>query len=1092
MNKKRFSNNLTSVGWEKLFRVMKLSIFLIFVFVLDVSASVYSQNSKISLKVENGTLAEIFERIEKQSEFRFFYQDEQIQSIERKSIDVSDQKIDVILYDLLHDTGLVYKILDRHIVLYTKAAENVESKSASQQSKSVSGKVTDSSGAPIPGVTVLLKGSTTGVISDSNGSYSFPKISENAILQFSFVGMKTQEITVGNMTTINVVMKEEIIGIGEVVAIGYGTQKKILVTTSVATVKSEDFLKGSVKDAAQLIQGKVAGLIIGTPSGDPNSNSQILLRGTATLSTSTQPLILVDGIPGYLNTVAPEDIESIDVLKDGSAAAIYGTRGTNGVILIATKRASGIINPTITYNSYMSTQSLVRLPKMLTAQEYRDKIAAGTVGFQDYGASTDWMKEMTNKTPLSHNHNLTLRGGSVKTNYLASLNYRDQVGEFITSESKTFNGRFDVNHSMFNDKLKINVNYISSYKNAGVPFENSMFRGGRRYNPTAPLKNPDGTWFENGQIALNYNPVAWLREQYGDNITRTARTSGSVTWTPINDLSLKLLASNEQMSNINSLGRTKQHYVSTQNGLNGEAYNNFGQAIDNLLELTALYSKVINSHSFSALAGYSYQDNVSKNGGMMNYNFPAGTYSYPDAIQNGDALSKGLATMSSSKYASNLIGIFGRVTYNYKEKYLLMANLRYEGSSKFVGTDQPWGTFPSVSVGWRISEENFMKSINFVSNLKLRAGYGVTGTAPDALFLAVSRLGYGARFLVNGVWTPGLAPVSNPNPSLKWEIKKETNIGLDFSLLKGTLGGTIDLYQRKTDGLLYDYAVPSPPNLYPTTKANVGVMENKGIEVALNYIAIQKEKFTWNTSVLYSTNRNKLVSLANDLYTITNPWINTGVTPNPIGTYTHRVEVGQPIGNFWGFKVTGVTPEGNWIYEDKDGKPASTATDIDKKVIGNGLPKSYLSWNNSFRYGNFDLNITMRGAFGFQIINEDRMIMELPGFTTYSQLLSTYDKAFGTAVLNKNVQPTFNSYYVENGDYWKIDNITLGYNFNISKSAHVQTAHLYVSSSNTWVITGYKGTNPEVNQLGLSPGADNINKYPSTRMYTIGLNITIK
>jgi TonB-linked SusC/RagA family outer membrane protein len=850
-------------------------------------------------------------------------------------------------------------------------------------------------------------------------------------------------------------------------------------------------LKGSVKDAAQLIQGKVAGLIIGTPSGDPNAQSQILLRGTATLSTSTQPLILVDGIPGELNTVAPDDIESIDVLKDGSAAAIYGTRGTNGVILIATRRAGGIIEPTITYKSYMSTQTLVRQLRMLSPQEYREKLAAGA-SFQDDGANTDWVKEITNKTPLSQNHNLTFRGGSVKTNYLVSLNYRDQVGEFITSEAKTFNGRFDVNHSMLNDKLKVNINYISSYNNAGVPFENAMYRGAVRYNPTSPVKNPDGTWFENGNIALYYNPVSWLREQYGDDITRMSRTSGSVIWTPVNGLDLKMLASNEQVTNMNSLGRTKQHYVSTQYGENGEASKDFGQSTGNLLELTALYTKTLNSHNFSALAGYSYQNNIGENGGMFNYNFPAGTYSYPDAIQNGDALSKGLATMTSSKYASNLIGFFGRVTYNYKEKYLLMANLRYEGSSKFVGTDEPWGSFPSVSVGWRISEEDFMKSLSFVDNLKLRAGYGVTGTAPDELFLAVSRLGYGPRFLVNGFWTPGLSPVSNANPYLKWELKKETNLGLDFTLFKGTLNGSVDMYKRKTDGLLYDYAVPSPPNLYPTTKANVGVMENKGIEVALDYTAIHKEKFTWNTSVTYSTNRNKLVSLENDLYSITNPWINTGVTPNPIGTYTHRVEVGQPIGNFWGFKVAGITPDGYWIYEDKDGNSAETVTDVDKKVIGNGLPKSYLSWNNSFRYGNFDLNITMRGAFGFQIINEDRMIMELPGFTTYNQMLSSYDKVFGTAVLNKNVQPGFNSFYVEDGDYWKIDNITLGYNFNVSKVAHFSSARLYISTLNTLVITGYKGVNPEVNQLGLSPGADYINKYPSTRVFTVGLNITFK
>jgi hypothetical protein len=366
----------------------------------------------------------------------------------------------------------------------------------------------------------------------------------------------------------------------------------------------------------------------------------------------------------------------------------------------------------------------------------------------------------------------------------------------------------------------------------------------------------------------------------------------------------------------------------------------------------------------------------------------------------------------------------------------------------------------------------------------------VTGTAPDELFLGVSQLGYGQKFFIDGKWVPGLTPINNPNPHLTWERKTETNIGIDFGMFKGKLNGSIDLYSRRTDGLLYDYAVPSPPNLYTTTKANVGVMDNKGIELLLSSNVIQKQKFSWTTSATFSHNTNKLVSLDNDLYKATNPWFNAGTTPSPMNTYSHRVEVGKPIGNFWGYKVIDITSDGYWVYEDKNGNPASTVNEEDKKVIGNGLPKYYLSWNNNLRYGNFDLDISMRGAFGFQIINAQRMLFEVPGFTQYNQLVSAYDKVFGKAVLNKNVYPDWNSYYVENGDYWKIDNVTLGYNFPVSGIKHIKLARLYVATLNTLVITNYKGMDPEVNQLGLNPGYDDRDKYPSTRTYTFGLNIT--
>ena len=945
---------------------------------------------------------------------------------------------------------------------------------------------------PLRGVNVMVKGTHVGTTTDLKGAYSIKVSDSDAALEFSFSGYISETVALGKNTTLDVQLEPDTKVLESVALVGYGTQKRIEVTSAVATVKSGEFVKGSVKDIGQLLQGKVAGLTIGTPSGDPNASSQILLRGIATLFSSTQPLILVDGIPGGLNSVAPEDIERIDVLKDGSAAAIYGTRGTNGVILVTTKQPNGNIEPTISYTGYVSTQSFVNLPDMLTAEQYRKRLADGTKGFQDYGGSTDWIKEISRKSPISHSHQISINGGNAKTNYLATLGYRNLEGVLITTQGRTVNSRVDVNHKMFNNKLKLNINYINNDNKKSVDFDNVVFRNAVRYNPTSPIYNPDGTYFENFNPTENFNPVAMLKEQFGDNQSQSTRISGSATWTPVKDLNLKALLSRNKYNMVSGYGQTKKHYSNTRNGLNGYASKNDYQSTDQLMELTGEYSKVINLNKFTALAGYSYQDNISENSRMSNYDFPVGNYSYIDNIGIGNALKIGQGTQYSHKQESNLIGFFGRVTYNYDEKYLLMASLRREAASQLIGTKQPWGNFPSVSIGWRVNEEKFMKKLDFLDNLKVRAGYGVTGTSPDALFLAIPRLGYSGSFLINGQWQPSIVPISNPNPYLKWEQKKETNIGLDFSILKGKISGNVDFYNRRTEGLLFDYQVPSPPNLFRTTTANVGVMQNKGLEALVTVIPVQTNKFTWTSGMTFSTNRNKLLSLENDLYKTTNPFFDAGRTPTPIGDISHRIEVGQPIGNFWGFKVIDVTEDGHWVYEDGNGKPITTIPDPanDRKVIGNGLPKYYAGWNNTFQYGNFDLNITMRGAFGFQIINSQRMLFENPGFQGYNQMNSAYDKVFGKTVLNTDVNVEFNSYYIENGNYWKIDNATLGYNFKLSGVKHIKSARLYVSTLNTFTFTKYKGMDPEVNQLGLIPGYDDREKYPTARIYTLGMNIS--
>lgn len=966
------------------------------------------------------------------------------------------------------------------------------------QQITVKGKVTDEKGEPLIGVSIHVKGTQTGTSTDVDGRYSIAVNDASAVLVFFYVGFKDKEVPVSGQSTLDVTMEVTVENLQEAVVVGYGTQRRADVTSAVASVKAANFVKGPVQDAGQLLQGKVAGLTIAAPSGNPTDGTQILLRGNTTLfGANANPLVIIDGIPGDLKTVAPEDIESIDVLKDGSSAAIYGVRGSNGVIIITTKRARSTETTSMDYNGYATTQVIARKLDMLTAQDYRDQIKEGTrLAAWDAGSNTDWLKEAT-RTPLTQVHNLTIRGGNSKTNYLASANYRALQGIFRKSDNNTFTGRIDVNHSMWDDKLKLNIgilNQTNSYNrnnNGSNSFNGWIYRQTIIRNPTEPVRNEDGDFYEQVGNFDYENPLALMYESDGESKNVNSRMNATLTYRPVNNLKLSALFSYSRFNGNSGYAETKKHISNTKAGVNGFASVSSNLSIDRLTEWTAEYSKNFNNHNFVVLGGYGYQENTSSNTYTDNQDFPTDIFGYNN-IGLGEGIQNKLANISSGKSETNLISFFGRVNYSFADRYLLMASLRREGASQLYGANNPWGNFWAVSGGWRISNEGFMKDQELFDDLKLRAGYGITGNPPSAGFLSQPLINYSDYVYSSGKWTRILVPATNANPYIRWEEKAEANIGLDFSMLQGRIGGSIDVYNRRITGLLYDYQVPSPPNLYGRTTANVGKMENKGIEIILNFVPVKSRDFVWNTSINFSTNSNKLISLSNELYQTTTPYFTTGAAGIPIQTFTNIVTVGEGIGDFYGYKVIDIGDDGKWIYEGRNGEPVKY-DDLphafeDKKVIGNGLPKYYAGWNNSFSYKNFDLSITMRGAFDYQIINSQRMYMENPAIQNYNILKSAYDPVFGKTQLKVNALE-FNSYYVEEGDFWKVDNITLGYNFNNIKSKHIKGARVYVSTLNTLIITGYKGLDPEVNRLGLSPGMDDRDKYPTTRSFTLGVNL---
>lgn len=1046
----------------------------------------------VSFSTNKVTLKSAFEKIEKASKYKIAYNSSQLDA--NRSVTLSKKSGDVfgMLTQLLKGTNCTYEMEGNYIIIKPQQKTQISGKKVK-----VRGVIKDETGEPIIGATVRVKGKSEGTVSDFDGNFSLDVTGDNT-LQISYIGYQTQELAVGKQHHFSIVLEEDKKILNEVVVIGYGTQKKGDITSSVGSVKSEDFTAGAINDAGQLIQGKIAGLSVTNPSGNPVGGTEISLRGNTTiLGASTNPLILIDGVPGDFNTVAPEDIESIDVLKDGSAAAIYGSRGTNGVVLITTKKSKGNNINEVQYSGYLSLSTIAKKPDFCDANDYRQQIKDGLRDAAwDLGDNTNWIDAIT-RTGLSHVHNISFKGGNAQTNYIFNVNYRNLQGIFKRSDKEEFQGRAEVNHSMFDDKLRFNFQLLGNQTgytatSDGGSFNTYSWRQALIHNPTEPIKNADGSWHENTGIFNYDNPVSRIYECDGEQKISQTRFSSNITLAPIKELTFNALFAYDKINQEGGYYETKKHISNVRDGMNGYASTGGSSTVTKLVELTAQFHKNFGDHTIQALAGYSYQESTYSNQYERNYNFPTDLYSWHN-IGVGQALKEGLGTEYSYWLDTNLIGFFGRLNYNYKNRYLLMASVRHEAASQLAGTDKPWGTFPSVSLGWRITEEKFMKNQKVFDDIKLRAGYGVTGSQPSQSFLGVPLLGYGDYYLYNGQWIRALQPTQNSNDKLNWEEKHEYDIGADFSVLNYRLNVSIDWYYRLIKGLLYDYSVPSPPNLYTTTRANVGEMSNNGLEIMVNAIPVQTKDFKWETTITFSTNSNKLKSLSNDLYQTSSDYFMTGWIEEPIKTESHIVRIGHKVGDIYGFKVVDVDESGKWIYLDKNGNRVNyddfTHSFEDKQILGNGVPKWYLGFNNQFRYKNFDLAINMRGAFGFQIMNGMRMFYENRSRQDWNRLRSAYDKVFGKAVLNTLCSEEFNSYYVENGDYWKIDNITLGYSFSkINK--WIKALRLYASVNNAITITGYKGIDPEVSTSGLAPSYDNRDSYPHTRAFTFGMNVT--
>ena len=970
---------------------------------------------------------------------------------------------------------------------------------AHAQTGQISGTVTDSTtGDVLPGVNVVVSGTQRGASTDAQGQYTISNLEPGTYaVEASFIGYNSQtisgvEVSPGETTQVNIQLVPGAVQLDEVVAVGYGTQREEEVTGSVASVSSEDFIEGPARDVAALIEGQVAGLNITQSSGNPSAGSEISLRGTTTISASSSPLVLIDGVPGSLQEISPQDIESVEVLKGGAAGAIYGSRASNGVILITTK-SSDRNEVRLTYNGYVTGERINNRMDFTSADELRSakeeygsqfpSLPINTV--EDRDGSTDWRNEVLRDNPVSHTHSLALSGGSQGTSYRASLRYENLEGLMQRSYNEQTIGRLSFDHSMFENQLQFKGNLAGRLQNDYNGEPNRVWRQTLNRNPTDRVYDDEGNYVRREQNNY-FNPVSLINERDGTNNLRKIRLDGTVTARPLENFELSLQGSINREVGQSEWSETFEHPSTARAGLDAPASTSSNTDGSKLLEATGTYDNSIGDHDFDVLGGYSWQENTSEYSYAYNFDFPTDQFK-SDNLQLGRALADGEADLGSGSSSWKLISFFSRANYTYRDRYILTASLRYEGNSKF-GADNKWGTFPSISAGWRIGQEDFIEGVPFIDQLKLRAGYGVTGIAPEDSYQSLASFQYTSNFYNDGEWVPALEPARNANPDLKWERKEEINVGLDFTAFNQRLSGQVDVYRRTTEDLLYNYNVPVPPFLFPTILANVGTMKNQGIEGSLSYDILRSDNLNWSTNVNFSTNQNELTSLSNDQFQVQDNSFLTGFIGGNLQLPSHIVEVGEPIGNFYGFKSFEVNDDGNWIIEDEDGNriPSTERALEDRQVIGNGVPDYRLSLNSSFRAGNFDARITMGGAFGHQLVNKTRLYYANAGFGTRKWLDEAYEPKPGGNILRGKSQ--FVSYFVEDGDYWKIESLTIGYDVG-SFIEFARRARVYVTGRNLLTITGYSGIDPELDTTGLTPGFDDIFKYPTTRAYTLGINL---
>jgi TonB-linked SusC/RagA family outer membrane protein len=1069
---------------------LKLTTLLILVAMFNIRGNTYAQKTKVTLELNNSTIEKVIETIEQKTDFRFIYKLNDIDLDRVISISVKDQPINIVLDKLFKGTPTEFKVRDTQIIL-----KKPELKTQNIQKQTVSGIITDENGSPLPGATVSEEGTKNGVVTDFDGKFQLTVESNTSVIVVSFVGYKDKKVT-ANQSVINIQIFPDATNLQEVVLVGYGSLARKDVTGAVSSIGSKDMNQGAIVNPLQLISGKAAGVNINQIGSEPGGAPSVRIRGISSLIGGNDPLVVVDGIQGnleLLNQIPPSEIENIDILKDASATAIYGSRGAPGVIIVTTKRNKAGKSTV----EYIGSASLDFIPKkldMLDANQWWETAqSVGVPASANHGSDTDWYGILT-KTGVTQNHTLAFGGGAENFNYRASLSAILQDGVVINSNNKKYIARVQATQTALEGKLKLTYNLnngtyytTSSIQSIGrVNYVSNLITNAYLMRPTDPVFNTDGTYFTDPNVFQYLNPYAAAEtvtnERQDDNLFGSLKA----------DLDLYDGLTASWFGSWRKTNSTIGYYMPAEstnsNAIDQKGFANIKNDRQNerLMDISLNYKKTFGAHSINILALYEwqkqlYQGDYAQIRGFINdiatyNNFEAGDIS---KVLPGD--------MKSYKNDRTVVSFLNRINYSYMDRYLFTGSLRKDGSSVF-GANNKWGYFPSASLAWQITKESFMSKQTLFNELKLRVGYGVTGNQqglnPQSSMSLVS--GSGTTYF-GGSQITNFAISQNANPDLKWETKKQTNIGLDFGLLDNRLRGTIDVYTSTTDNLLFDYTVPQPPYPYNVIKANVGSISNKGLEVSLGYDVIRSENTTFTLAGNVSLMKNEVTNLSGSIngVPLNTDYVHWGA-PN---AYLIK---GQPVGTFNILQHTGVDAAGIETVEDRDGNGIIDQGDRspDRILKGSALPKYTYAFNPTFTHKNFDASMLWRGSGGNKIYNQVRANVSKLENIGKSNIL---ESAVGEAIYSS---PYVSDMYLEDGSFLRLENVTAGYNFRFTDVKYIESVRLSLTGNNLLLFTDYSGIDPEITLSGSGGKDDNfgVDKgiYPRTRSIAIGVNVKFK
>ena len=949
----------------------------------------------------------------------------------------------------------------------------------------VKGVVEDALG-PVIGATVLQQGTTNGTTTGLDGDFALNVPNADAVIEISCIGYATQVFKASEVPA-KVLLLEDTEFLDEVVVIGYGTLSKKEVSASIVQVDSKDFFRGTTNNPMTMLTGKVAGLNVVTSQGsNPNSGSDYQIRGATSLQAGNGPLVVIDGVPGgEIRSLAPQDIESMTVLKDAASASIYGTAGANGVILVTTKKGSKDEAGTahVTYDGAFNV-NFVKDPIAVLSPEEWVRSRRGT----DYGARTDWYKALLRDFSYGHSHYVGVDGSTTKGSYNASVNYKNSLGVDLVDAREEFGARAAVEQRLIKDFLQLNISLNARRVNEEYGNDGS-FGTALTINPTFPIYNEDGSYYQPTAPTNATNPVEAMlnKTANGQRLYTTGAVSLKANFirTDVHSFSSTVTYSldyNDYKSNSYTPIESHDKYW---NGYEGTASLSYSKNWRNQLEWLFNYSFHQGDHHINAVAGYSYQDHNSESMNMYNRGFTYDSILWND-IGAGTARTENPAQtgMGSGKSLSKVIALLGRVNYNWRNTIFASLSLRHEGATNF-GENHKWGNFPAASIAWELANMDFLSGVRWINSLKPRVSYGVTGRRGGS---NVARPTYGShgQYYMDGEWVRGYRPATNENPDLRWEKLVAVNAGLDFVFFSNRLRGSLDLYDRRSPDLLYNYTAPQPPFIHSSILVNVGETQNLGAELSLDGDIILKKDFSWTSGINASVGYSKIKTLSNQIYGASYiDMLGTGGLGQT--SYYYRYTEGSRIGTLYGYEAAGVNEYGDMMVYDNDGNviTAASANAAYKRYIGNTIPKLFLSWNNTFRYKHWDLNVFMNGAFGHMIYNSRRA-----GNLQSSGNANVFRSAYTTDKDVREYGGVVTSYFLEHGDFMKIQNVSLGYSLN-PNSDIIRSLRIFLTATDLYTITGYTGTDPALlSTNGLTPGVDNGVGYPETRVVTLGATLT--